>query len=110
MLSIKFEPIDRFSFFCFVNGDCIGKVFYSPCVYFSWVFSNLLGDVQTYGSTKIQAVRFYLSNFAAPFRTFSENPGEKTPQPPSPETEATTEEKGALLPSLSWDPPGHGAV
>lgn len=63
MPGLKFNPIDPFSFYCVLDGKRIGKVYYSPSEYFSWIFTNSQGNVQTFGSTKFQAAKLYVSNF-----------------------------------------------
>lgn len=60
---LKFNPIDPFSFYCVLDGQRIGKVDYSPSDFYSWIFTNSQGNVQTFGSTKFQAVKLYVSNF-----------------------------------------------
>lgn len=66
MRNIKFNPIDAFSYYCVLDGQRIGKVDYSPSDLYSWIFTNSHGNVQTYGSTKFQAVKLYVSNFLDP--------------------------------------------
>lgn len=63
MPGIRFQAIDSFTFHCFLNGKQIGKVYYVPSVYFSWVFCNLERNIQTFGSTKYQAVKLYVTVF-----------------------------------------------
>jgi len=66
MLPLKFNPIDAFSFYCVLDGQRIGKLDYSPSPFYSWTFTNTQGNVQTFGSTKFQAVKLYVSNFLDP--------------------------------------------
>ena len=63
MISLKFNSIDAFSYYCVLDGKRIGKVDFSPSAFYSWIFTNSQGNVQTYGSTKFQAVKLYVSYF-----------------------------------------------
>lgn len=63
---LKFNPIDSFSYYCVLDGQRIGKVDYSPSSFYSWIFTNTQGNIQTFGSTKFQAVKLYVSNFLDP--------------------------------------------
>lgn len=51
------------SFLCQPDGEVIGRVDYSPTVYYSWSFRNSQGNVVTFGSTKYQAVKLYVTVF-----------------------------------------------
>lgn len=61
MTNLQFLCLDPFSFLCLLDGDLIGKVDYSPAMYYSWIFRNAGEDVVTFGSTKYQAVKAYIS-------------------------------------------------
>lgn len=63
MVALRFWPIDPFSYRCQLDGETIGTVAYSPSVYHSWCFRNVQGNVVTYGSTKYQAVKRYVTIF-----------------------------------------------
>lgn len=63
MPDIDFYKIDPFSFFCRLDGKPIGMVIYSPAVCYSWTFCNAGGTVRTFGSTKYQAVKNYVTLF-----------------------------------------------
>lgn len=63
MAALRFWPVDPFSFLCQLDGEIIGRVDYSPTVYYSWSFRNSQGNVVTFGSTKYQAVKAYVSIF-----------------------------------------------
>ena len=55
-----------FNYYCVLDGQRIGKLDYSPSSFYSWIFTNTQGNVQTFGSTKFQAVKLYVSNFLDP--------------------------------------------
>lgn len=40
MAALRFWPVDPFSFLCQLDGEIIGRVDYSPTVYYSWSFRN----------------------------------------------------------------------
>lgn len=63
MAALEFQKLDPFSFLCQLDGVLIGMVVYSPTVYYSWSFRNSQGNVVTFGSTKYQAVKAYVSIF-----------------------------------------------
>lgn len=63
MAGLIFQKLDPFSFLCQLDGALIGVVVYSPTVYYSWSFRNAQGNVMTFGSTKYQAVKNYVSFF-----------------------------------------------
>lgn len=67
MAALRFWPVDPFSYRCQLDGEIIGTVAYSPSVYHSWSFRNTQGNVVTYGSTKYQAVKAYVSIFLERF-------------------------------------------
>lgn len=63
MAGLVFQKLDPFSFLCQLDGALIGVVIYSPAVCYSWTFCNAGGTVRTFGSTKYQAVKNYVSFF-----------------------------------------------
>ena len=63
MAKLKFNPIDPFSFYCVLDGKRIGKVAYSPTRFYSWVFTSSQGNVHTFGTTKFEAAKVYVSQF-----------------------------------------------
>ena len=61
MTNLQFLRLDPFSFLCLLDGDLIGKVDYSSAMSYSWIFRNDQEDTVTFGSTKYQAVKAYIS-------------------------------------------------
>jgi len=98
MSSLKFNPINAFSYYCVLGKKRIGRVFYSPTDFYSWVFRPTDGNVETFGSTKLQAVKAYLSIFAEPPRTCSSVTQDNTPKPPSPVIEVSGLGSGSSAP------------
>ena len=47
----------------YYHGDLIGEVRHTPGTCGTWTFTSSQGDAQTYGSTRLQAVGFYVEQF-----------------------------------------------
>lgn len=61
MERLHFSKIDLFTYRCLLDGVLIGTVFYSPTAFYSWIFQNPRKDIWTFGTTKYQAVKTYMT-------------------------------------------------
>lgn len=45
------------------NGALIGDIRWTPIGVGTWTFTSVKGDAETYGSTRLQAVGYYVEQF-----------------------------------------------
>lgn len=57
------QTVIRNQYSVYFNGALIGVVRWTPGSAGTWTFTNIQGKAETFGSTRLQAVGFYVEQF-----------------------------------------------